>query len=304
MNKIAVKYQMQGRFKLEATKRDGSKRVVADWFDNLILNAGLDRIGTNQPINGAIVGTGNTAPSNTQTSLVAQIAYSSTLQGSVSYGADGTDNYAWMRRTYRFAEGVATGNLSEVGVGWSSGNCFSRALILDGGGSPTTITILSDETLDVTYELRIYPSITDVTGSLTLNAISYNYTLRLSNLNSSDAAAFFGFASSASGMGNTVSAVSGSLARTGTGSLGDIYSSPGGSGSIGPGTVTALSYTSSSYNRTLRYTWGLANGSASFYIFRFWTAMGYYKAQFTPEIPKTSANILSLDLTITWARRP
>lgn len=299
---IKVRVGLQGRFKIEAIKRDGSRRVLADWFDNLILNSGLNRIGTASPIAGAMVGTSNTAPDVAQTALIAQLAYTTTVAVAAAHAVNTTDNYASRIITYRFAEGVAAGNLTEVGVGWSSGNCFSRALILDGGGSPTTLTVLSDETLDVTYELRVYPMTADVAGTLTLNAISYDTLLRTARLNTTDASDFFSFISS-TGMAATVGMNTDSSAKTGSGSLGDIYSTAGGSGDIEPGTYSPQTYTSSSYLRVLRYTWGLANGTSSFYNIVFRTPIGYFKSSFTPQVPKTSANILTLDLQVTWARK-
>lgn len=303
MKPAQINFQMQGRFKLEAVKRDGSRRMLADWFDNLILNAGLERMGSGVTIAGAMVGTNNATPAATQTALGAQIAYSTAIQGSATFGVDEAENFAWRRVRYRFAEGVATGNLAEVGVGWASGSCFSRALILDGGGAPTTITLLSDESLDVTYELRLYPSTADVTGSLTLGGTSYSYTLRLSKFNDTDVATFFTFVS-ATGVQQSGSSPSAAGWPTSTG-LGDIYSAPGTSGTIANvGTAVAQTYTASSYTRVIRYTWGLANGSASLIIFELRTNMLAYKVLFSPAIPKTSANILTLDLQLTWARRP
>ena len=249
-----------------------------------------------------MVGTSSTAPDVAQTALSAQLAFTTTVVGSAAHAVDTTDNYASRIITYRFAEGVAAGNLTEVGVGWSSGNCFSRALILDGGGSPTTLTVLSDETLDVTYELRIYPMASDVAGTVTLNAISYDTLLRAARLNTTDSPEWFTFITS-TGMAATGSMTTGSSARTGAGALGDIYSTTGGSGSISPGTYSPQSYTGGSYSRVLRYTWGLANGSSSFYNILFRTPIGYFKSSFTPEVPKTSANILTLDLQATWARK-
>ena len=299
--KMKAKLGMVGFFKFEAVKRDGTKRLLADWFPNLILNAGLDRMGTANTLVGVMVGTDSTAPNSAQTSLGAQLAYTTTAVGSIVYAADTTNNYLSRIRTQRFAEGVAAGNLTEVGVGWASGSCFSRALILDGGGSPTTLTVLSDESLDVTYELRIYPMVDDVEGTVTLNGIDYATVLRTAYLTGTSADFFFSFALSG-GMPQTANMGNNSFGRTGAGALGNIYSAPGGSGSISASAYAPQTYTSGVYEITLRYTWGLLNGSSSFYNILFRTPIGYFKASFTPEIPKTAANILTLDLTVTWAR--
>ena len=302
MIKVPLNFGVKGRFKIEAVKRDGTRRVVADWFDNLILNAGLNRMGTAAIINGCMVGTGTATPAATDTALQAQVAHTTTAPFADSYGADTTENYLRIRKYFRFAEGVAAGNLAEVGVGWASGRCFSRARILDGSGNPTTITILSDESLDVTYELRVYPPTTDVTGTLTLNSINYDYVLRTARLGAADANGFFGFLAP-SGMSNWTN-TSGTFARTGAGSLGDIYSSAGGTGTVTVGSYTPQTYVNNSYRRTCRLTWGLANGSSSFPLIQFFSPLGYCKASFTPSIPKTGSNILTIDLQVTWARRP
>ncbi len=45
-----------------------------------------------------------------------------------------------------------------MGIGWNanpSGALFSRALIVDAEGDPTTIAKLADEQLDVEYEFRV-----------------------------------------------------------------------------------------------------------------------------------------------------
>lgn len=191
-NILSVHQGFAGWYKAEAFRADengleipGTRRVAADWFPNLITDAGLDFLGTTgvTPVQGFCrVGTGNTAPANTNTALVAQVAVSSTLQAE-TYGVNRTGTfYGWRRRTIRFAAGSMGGsavNLAEVGVSpAAAGSLFSRALILDGGGTPTTISIQPDEVLDVTYELRIYPVLADATGTVTIASVVYNWTAR------------------------------------------------------------------------------------------------------------------------------
>ena len=159
-----VRHDLAGFYKLVATNSKGQTRVVADWFCNLILDAGLNRLGTGGIIDRISVGSGNSTPTAGQTALDTLVATTTTAVGGGVNSYDSVGNtYAFSRSTYRFATGVATGNLTEVGAGWSGG-LFSRALIKDGGGVPTTVTILSDETLDVIYELRVYVP-ADVVGT-------------------------------------------------------------------------------------------------------------------------------------------
>lgn len=175
-----------GRYKLVATKLDGRTRVVADWFENLILENGLHQavIQPHGYLGACSVGTSSVEPNINQTTLGLRIATTTTIYSTVG-GAQSTPPYfGWMRRTFRFATGTAAGTLAEVGVGWSADGMFSRSLIKDSNGNPTTITILSDEILDVIYELRLYAPTNDTVGEVIGNGTTYTITARPYRVNS------------------------------------------------------------------------------------------------------------------------
>lgn len=144
--------------------RRGAKTLAKT--KNLILDNGLNMIlgfGANNPwgvFNGIFVGAGTTPADIGQTSMVNLVASQTT---NVGWGhgwvaaSGGEAAYGLSRLSKQFGQGAAAGNLSEVGVGRSATDLFSRALIVDGGGNPTTITVLPDEYLTVVYELRRYP---------------------------------------------------------------------------------------------------------------------------------------------------
>lgn len=288
--------QCAGWFKIEAIRPDGTRRVLADWFPNLILNGGLDRMGENADyLNWCQVGSGSTAPVATQTALVNRIAGTNTMQNTVNGAQASAPYYGWYRRTYRFAQGVAAGNLSEVGVGWAaSGSLFSRALILDGGGSPTTITVLSDEVLDVTYELRRYPGTVDLTGTVVLGGVTHNWVSRAAGVTNSWAWA-------------GVSAMALDSAWAYNGDIGAVTTiSP--SGTQGTLSTTPLAYSSGSYRCASTVSAGLndsnlVGGVRSIGIYSY-HGIGRYQIQFDPAIPKDNTKVLSLTIQHTWARRP
>jgi hypothetical protein len=118
------KSTLQGFYKLEAVKLDGTRRVLTDWFPNLITNGGLDRIGVSSTyLDYCHVGSGNTAPANTDTGLATPVA--STITSTSTTGIQGSSPYyTWQTIVYTFGLGVAAGNLAEVGVGWSASNGF------------------------------------------------------------------------------------------------------------------------------------------------------------------------------------
>lgn len=291
---------VSGRYRMTANNRRGKTRVVADWFDNLITDNGLNQLGTlghSTYASYCRVGSGSTAPANSNTSLVSQIASTSTTQSTVSGAAASSPYYGYVQLTKRFAEGVATGNLSEVGMGAtaSGADLFSRALILDGGGSPTTITILSDETLDVTYELRFYSPASDVTGSIVIGGVTYNYTLRTRVATSS----IWAPNSSAPGTATT------SLFAF-NGAIGAVTASPSGTSS-NSSSLSLASYSSSSYYRDLTITYGLNNGNLAGGILATVFTMNsnsgqQYQMGFDVAIPKDSTKILTFVHRFSWAR--
>ena len=296
-----------GRFKLTATKvESGKSRVLADWFDNLILDQGLNRWGTGAIITACQVGTGNTAPAATQTQLANFLAGTTSIQSQTTSAQSTPPYYGSRIFTFRFNAGAATGNLSEVGVGWSSasGNLFSRALILDGGGSPTTITVLSDEILDVSYEFRTYPPDTDSVFSINISGTDYDCVLRAHSVTS---AGHWALVTSAA-IGQSVNGN-----RAYNGALGAITTGPSGTQDASSSQV-ASAYSNNSFQRDFTTTWNLNDGNLSGGISAiglcdnnggngFGRCGGSYQVSFSPAIPKDASKTLTISHRVQWARK-
>lgn len=296
-----MKIELAGRFKIEATRPDGSKRVLADWFPNLILDAGLNRIGSGGFMSYCMVGGSSSAPLVGQTALVTPIA-SSNNELTYSVGTELGPGYCYIRRTFRFASGVAAGNLSEVGIGWTGGLCFSRALIVDGGGTPTTITVLGDEILDVTYEFRRYWPTGDGTATLTINAVNYDVVWRAATVGSWETG-MLQFAANGSNDLNTF--LFGVRSYTGgtPANLGAITVDPGmtggGDGSLGYGAA----YVNNSYERSYVGSFSPAQMTSTITAVRVNAVGGNFKCSLNPAIPKDNTNTFSLNFKYTWARK-
>lgn len=300
---------LQGWYKLTATKRDGRTRVLADWFPNIITTAGLNAIGAGSSwMNKCYVGTGNTTPAITDTTLVSIINTAGNATASGTLGAQGSaPYYGYTQTVYRFSEGTATGNIAEVGVGSVHTNLFSRALVVDGGGSPTTVTVLSDETLDVAYELRCYPPISDVVSTITITGVLYDYTIRAANVTGTTWAASVGGNLGGTAGANSVVSYSG-VSST----IGAITSTPSGTTQPVSGINTGT-YSNGDFFRNFTSTWGLteANTAGGIGALR-WRmgatggagGLGDMQMSFTPRIDKTSSKILTLNFRHSWARRP
>jgi hypothetical protein len=294
---------LAGEYRLVVREADGTVARDTGWFDNLILDAGLNRIGTGDWVGTCVIGTGTTAPAAGQTQLSALSSSAASVVGAGTiYGALATSPYySWRQLQYRFDLGALNGNYTEVGVGWGATTLFSRALIVDGGGSPVAIAVNSTQQLDVFYRLRSYPDLNDASGSFTVAGASggtINFTRR---------AAFLPFYPGTGQLGQAFAANGANINSYGAGAtLGAITDGPTGTVVSGPFGVNQASYVNNSYQRDATLDWPLEFGNAGGGIggLRILTSHCYWQYAFATPIAKTSTRTLSLVFRMSWARRP
>lgn len=287
-------------------EKPGSRRELTGWFPNKLLDNGRNRMGTNSDwMNCCQVGTNNTAPLATDTGLLGYIAGTSSVQDN-DVGAQASAPYfGWRQKRWRFPVGSTAANLSEVGIGWSTSAgayLVVRALIVDGGGTPTTVTPQADEILDVINQFRYYPPLVDDTGVVNLAGTDYDYTIRAAEVNNSGA---WG-----AGIGAEVK-VAGSLTsdwKAYDGNLGTLVQSPSGTSANADSTGWwSDTYSNNSYQRTMNISigptgWNLGSGIRSM---RIKTSAGWYQTQFDASsggatIPKDSGYTMSMQWIVNW----
>jgi hypothetical protein len=131
--------------------------------DNLILNGFFGRwqAGTiRQSAWRFFVGSGSAPPSVTDNQLQTQIGSASNSSTNVNNPnvKVGSDYFCSNTGTAEWALGAIVGNISEIGVNMrndtANNTLDSRALIVDGLGNPTTITVTAQDQLVVRYTLR------------------------------------------------------------------------------------------------------------------------------------------------------
>ena len=310
---------LRGRLRLFTTDETGKITKDTGFFNNLITDAGLDQLGTynpettayNMPFIGTIafVGTGNTPPAYTDTALTSYLASSnynnSGAFATSTYTPAGTNpGYISWTATYTFPAGTATGTLAEVGIGElaapSPGTniLFSHALIVDGSGNPTTITVLSNEQLNVVYELQLVIDPTIQTGTITYNSVTYNLSWLPSNVSTSCAGPI-SLSDTGSGSNWMFSVFNGTIQG--------ITQTPTGN-STQNGTQPALSsYTSGSYFITATWSgtindWNLSGGISAMLVQH---NLGFpYQIGISPAIPKTNFYSMTFSCTFSWNRYP
>lgn len=297
--------KLSGRYKILVFKSDDCV-YSSDWFDNLLTDTGMDQI-CNSPLGTggvpylfpyAFVGTGNTTPAFTDTSLDQYLATSGQVEntGTLSY-VSGTVPYWRYVRTYTFTAGTVTGKLAEVGVGYSSSTLFSRALIADAAGNVSPVTVLSDEGIQLIYELRSYINPDDVAGSVTIAGnipgieATYATVTRPAAMTTAKAINI--------GVGYTHTNVA-------------LYSGAIQANNLVPlGSSTSLTtyaapnvYTPGSFTCTVPFTFLETDGNyvGGVPAVRVSNSQCDFQIGFTPPIPKSTSYILSFNITFVYSR--
>ncbi len=313
MSQLNLETKLSGEYKLVISRGDGTVEETG-WFKNIILDTGLDRMGiTTTGIYAtqyARVGTGTSTPVATQTSLDAQIAFSAATNQANSAVNSGTPLYNTLITTsFAFAQGAVVGNIAEVGIGWATTgtSLFSRALILDNTGSPTTLTLVSIDQLTVYYRITVTPVLTDTTGSVVISSTTYGYTARICNAGSF-ASNVYMFATAPISANGVLGPVASTTHAAGT-ALSAITTVPANASGTA-GTVTQGSYSPGSYFRDDVWNWSISQGNATGGIQII--TLSYsgnpsggnikYQFRFDTVIPKTNTNTLGLTVRISWTR--
>lgn len=279
-------------------------RCVLEKCQNLITNTGMDRFGTDSfssLCQFVQVGTGTTAPANTDTNLVSRIA-SQGLATAPTLAWDTTNPKAMvLTGVYTFLAGPAAGVLAELGLSSAAtGTLTTRALFMS-AGSPTTVTVLSDEQLIITYRLYFTASETDSTLTTTQKGTSYTLTLRPSQLG-------VGFNNDASSRCFTFASPYNNVdIRYGAGVvLGSTTSAPSGGSVVTAvnGVSTLGAYTSGNYYRDDTLTIPLSLGNvANAAAYGFPNGVPFrLQVGVSPPVSKTSGDTITFTVRASWTR--
>lgn len=311
MNAIcAMRSGLEGWFTIKKKNASTGEEVVVTKFKNLILDNGLNGIGTNGTswVSNVYLSTGTSTPSVSDTSM--QVTGSAISKGSPSSSST-TQNttlpyWTSVIWSYTFAQGAATGNWTEVGIGPTVSNLWSRELIRSPSGSPITLTVLAIDILTIEYELRVYYNENDVTGTINISGSNYDYIIRPYGLRN-DAASYM---VSGSWMSSAFS-YSGSCAVW-NGALNQAYTAPGGTNNTNSvSSMSVAPYVSASYTKVCTFNYGItgANLSGGITVVAPFAqgdanngGVQPFKCGFTPAIPKDNTKQLSLTFSFTWGR--
>lgn len=319
---FAGKYQFE-KFKVDAKGNEiaGTRQIVLPWFENLITDVGMNLLGSGDSAQDNLaycrIGTGNATPANSDQALVSQTGATSNAGNGGAFGLSVDGTYIYRRVSKRFAAGTISGvNLAEVGMSYTNtgNNLFSRSLLKDLSGNPTTITLLTDEVLDVVYELRMYLPAQDIAVAATIDGAANTVTIRRAtqtqqvnnwamrvgfSIHPNSAGDEQGYTtySECNGLENAIAAA--------TGWRNDVSTKA---------TRVINTYVANSYQRTVTLTFPLtvANyptgigfvtiGTGSSTDPRGACAFGPWGLIFSPKLNKTNARIATVNFGVSWAR--
>lgn len=303
---LPTRVGLAGRYTLAVRRPDRIDRYA---FHNLITNSGLDSVGLSTAVTPpndtaancawCAVGTGNTTPAETDTELTAFLAG---VQGAFSNATSGT-GYRGALYTYAFAQGAVVGNIAEVGTGMANSGgtgfnpMFSHALILDSNKNPTTIPCTAFDQLTVTYEVDVYWPTTDTTVNITDSNTGQVYAV---TCRTAETTLDYWWGSQGpnvyAGSSNAFTAI-----MAYTGALGPITGDP--ADQIGNQFYyTRGSYVSGSYERIDTFKQDINDWNGSLTAFVWTCALGTFQFGFSPAVPKTNTQTLTLDRSISWSR--
>ncbi len=304
---FSSKVSVKGEYRLVVREADGAIARDTGWFDNIITNVGLNALGTSRPTSKLCLGTGTNVPAATDSTLQTFVNDSDTSGAGGGFdpliGVD--NNVAPYGRSntfaYRFNIGSLNGTFSEVGVSATSDGTalFSRALVVDAGGSPTTITVASTQQLDAYYKLSRFPPLVDTTNTFTIGGVSYTATGRAAFAGGSstwDPIELFGTPS------DTSVGANGSLGVITGGLTGQTATFSGGTGAL-----TAYVNNSLELHSSVSYTTAQGNiaGGINSILF-YWGNQSRRPATFkyvlNGHIPKDINKTMILNFMLNWAR--
>ncbi|MGR6502815.1 hypothetical protein [Shewanella sp. Koi 1] len=189
--------KFKGRFKLQIKNTQTSEEKTVDWQDNVWLQQFFSSAIYSQssaPYAYCFFGTGTTTPATTDTDLASPLTsyqYIGTTNGwgspTITTTRSGDVFTKEIELTFSGAQGAIRGNVTELGLSLlSTRKLFTRALIKDTSGNPTTITLGEFDILTVYYTITVTIDVSNpvlATHTFSFNGSTITATLRYTNYN-------------------------------------------------------------------------------------------------------------------------
>lgn len=321
---LNIKCAVQGFVKIEATDYfTGETKIVADWFPNKILGFGLDSMKDKPVLDACYLYHGSDdseepkppewyessegptwftdEPTPWEYNGFKISEYNEHGPGAPYYY---TSNFRSWRYEPHWGEVIDT-SFDTILIGWSESRYnpvfdkdeyvffkFSRFSIKDPSGNPMSIDVGPNTYLTVTYEIRLYPPLTDSNFVLNIGGVSHDVKVRASSVSTSVGNP---------GWGPNIGPVGFfQICWAYDGNFDSITEVP--SGESSQGYTTQID---ASVNRQMQadifFDLDQGNFLTGIKSLLFYTHnMGVYQMQFTPSIPKDRYKTFTLRVFVSW----
>lgn len=311
------KLGLSGQYKL--TVFYGDSDIITQelpWFDNLITDRGLDLLGYGFDVN-CYVGSNLTSLDPSICAITGVLGSSGNVV-STAKGAQIAElpYFGWFSLTYDFVPGAIQGTITELGIGNSATDLFSRAYLTDSQGQQTSLTLSGVDRLQLTYKLITYPPYEQFNFSFYVNDAMYTGIGNSAFMEWYDWWGSIGWAlRPGQAIGDCTSAID-SFFRDSTELGTPITGKPNGQQIENANAYPSLiePYVLGTHKRSIHVTWGTgitienANSLLSG-VFRVnpwtqerWVSTGAWQLLFSPSITKLYYQHLTLGYEVHWSR--
>lgn len=190
---------VSGEFSVRVLRADGTVKLELPTQPNLVTDNGLRLLSfnkrttthgnedTNNDIFSSLaIGTGSGTPANTDTALFNMLKFAdetTTYASVVEQPTVSRPHFVKTSQTKRFIfKNINNKNITELGLAhwnWSSSSdpdyvLYTHALLKNSLGTPTAVTVLGGEVLEITYTFNVYYDIRQQSGSFKLKTLANN----------------------------------------------------------------------------------------------------------------------------------
>lgn len=310
-----MKLGLSGRYKLEQYSEDGEIKFSSE-FNNLITDDGLtmmgtfEATGTNGYMQWVALNSDNSEPTPDEGVEAGDVEYrSSTATRTSDTYIETPEQGGVLSRRFILPALTSNQNFSSILVGMrfdgAGRRLFSRALIRDLQGEPTTLTGLTGDIFIVTYNLEFIPQ-GEVSGTLELTGAkggTYEWTARPANIDSGTDGTSNNFLGRRLRAAMNAVGTTSATNRTYTGDLGPTTGVPTGTVNTAVTDLVADVTSLAEEHRTL-ITYRNGNRAHPTTISCYVCRMGpfCYQIQFFPPIIKSNPGVLEFNFEIQWGR--
>lgn len=312
-NLINVENKIAGFYTVRVLSQGGLVKKELS-FKNLITDNGLNLwAGSSQSIiptasysnslsNVCCVGSSSQPPSVSDTQLGSFVGETTTAYLNTTSDVNQTNApfFVSAKKYFQFAVGAAAGNISEVGVGTSRNSLFSRALIIDSLGNPTTIQVLPDEILQIEYEIVYFINEGDQTGEFSLSGNAgdtYEYIARPAYFYHNTSGHYFWNLPEIYASFNPAVSVTNAIY---SGDISDISNNC--QGTRREGSRSVAGYVNNSFERKYHLNFSTGQGNGTSNSISVGMGIGCYQFQLNKPITKTNMQTLGFVFSQSWAR--